>query len=84
MTQLAIHHLPKQVQQVLPVLENLSISEKDFLIDFLNLSKKPTTQPPKNLSRPFSRLGQHKGMMTMRDDFNEYLGDDFWLGESHD
>lgn len=82
MNQLNVNQISQTTRQILPLLESLTVNEKDFLIEYLKISKM-------SLSTQFSqknvnRLGQHKGMIKMRDDFNDYLGDDFWLGESHD
>jgi len=56
------------------VIETLSDADKRQLMAYLQ------RQSPKAERQP-RILDMHRGAMIMREDFDEELGDDFWLGE---
>lgn len=70
------------VQQFVPMIEKLSANERFALVKlimnmpFLTIEKQEKLQ-----SIAKQRLNRHKGAMVMSDDFNDYLGDDFWFPE---
>lgn len=77
------------IQAFAPMIENLSQAERFSLIKmiasipFLPLeSLEGDDEPSLPLSREEiakKRLGVFKGQITMSDDFDDYLGDDFWF-----
>lgn len=83
--------LPPQVQQLLPVLVNLDAEQKLSVINVLTTKKvladshimqKTNTQPKQKKLTPLDR--QYFTEVWMSDDFDDYLGDDFWFGDSSD
>ena len=73
--------LPK-VQAILPALENLKADEYSFLLQFLQNKIVKINKQEMPLSRQEiakKRLGFFKDAMVMSDDFDDYLGDDFWF-----
>ncbi|WP_066800052.1 hypothetical protein [Moraxella oblonga] len=76
--------LSPQVQAILPILENLKDEDYDFLFNFLTKKNIKKSEQTLSLSREEiakKRLGFFQGQITMSDDFDDYLGDDFWFPE---
>ncbi|OPH35784.1 hypothetical protein [Moraxella equi] len=67
--------LSPKVQAILPALENLKADNHSFLLEFLQ--NKIVKIDKQEIAK--KRLGVFKGGMVMSDDFDDYLGDDFWF-----
>ena len=68
-------NLPQEVQAVLPIMASLDLQKRASIAQFLLASD--THAKPK-----LSRLGANSlGVMSISDDFDDDLGDEFWLGE---
>lgn len=82
--------LPASVQAVLPELAKLNSEQKLSVINLLTSqktsfsdvsNKKPQTSPV--TKEKLSPLGRKiLGDVWMSDDFDDYLGDDFWFGDT--
>lgn len=68
-------NFPKEIQSILPILQNLDDKQKYSLIELM-VSKKPATKTTKS---PLGR-GYLGKKVWVSDDFDDYLGDEFWLG----
>lgn len=74
--------LSPKVQAILPALENLKPDDYSFLLEFLQNKIVKIDKQEMPLSRQEiakKRLGFFKGGMVMSDDFDDYLGDNFWF-----
>lgn len=74
--------LSPKVQEILPALENLKADDYSFLLEFLQNKIVKIDKQEMLLSRQEiakKRLGFFKDGMVMSDDFDDYLGDDFWF-----
>lgn len=74
--------LSPKVQAILPALENLEADDYSFLLEFLQNKIVKIDKQEMPLSRQEiakKRLGFFKDGMVMSDDFDDYLGDDFWF-----
>lgn len=72
----SVMYLPPKVQAILPALKELSIQERFSLIHFLtsdDVVDSPKKPAPLDI-RLFDKV-------QMTEDFDEYLGDDFWLSD---
>lgn len=71
--------LPPQVRQILPMLGELNFEQRFSIIDYLyHVEKQTVPESPKKLAPLDVKLFDK---VTISDDFNDYLGDDFWLGK---
>ncbi len=76
---------PPQVQQVLPELSELSLEQKLTLINFLTNSTSLSKQNKTTEQQKINPLGRnYLGDVWVSDDFDDYLGDDFWLGDDNE
>lgn len=68
-------NLPQEVQAVLPMMASLDLQKRASIAQFLLASE--------NDGKPkMSRLGANSlGLFSISDDFDDDLGDEFWLGE---
>ncbi|OOR91873.1 hypothetical protein B0181_02235 [Moraxella caviae] len=67
--------LPQEIQTVLPMMAGLNLEQRAYLASFL-------LNPPAHRA---SRLGANAlGVTHVSDDFDDELGDDFWLGDDTD
>lgn len=74
-------HLPIQIQQALPLMMRLSLEQRASIASLL-LSAKKENSAVIHEKIPRSRLGTNMlGATYVSDDFDEDLGDDFWLGK---
>lgn len=75
----ALKNLPPQVQQILPMLGQLDFEQRFLIIDYLyHVEKQTVSETPKKLAPLDVKLFDK---VTISDDFDEYLGDEFWLGK---
>lgn len=75
----ALKNLPPQVQQILPMLGQLDFEQRFSIIDYLyHVEKQTVSENPKKLAPLDVKLFDK---VTISDDFDEYLGDEFWLGK---
>lgn len=75
----ALKNLPPQVQQILPMLGQLDFEQRFLIIDYLyHVEKQTVAETPKKLAPLDVKLFDK---VTISDDFDEYLGDEFWLGK---
>ncbi|MBS9779063.1 MAG: hypothetical protein KGV51_00405 [Moraxellaceae bacterium] len=80
-------NFPPQVQQILPELSELDLEQKLKLIHFLTNSnpQNRTVQDKTSKQKNINPLGRnYLGDIWVSDDFDEYLGDDFWLGDDNE
>lgn len=81
----ALKNLPPQVQQVLPMLGELDFEQRFLIIDYLYHVEKKAINSQQSLFNQKQiaekRFNRFPNAMTMSDDFDEYLGDDFWFPE---
>ncbi len=79
-------NFPPQVQQILPELSGLDLEQKLKLIHFLtNSTTKNTVNFTKMEQKELNPLGRnYLGEVWVSDDFDDYLGDDFWLGDDNE
>lgn len=75
----ALNNLPPQVQQILPMLGELDFEQRFSIIDYLyHIEKQSLPKIQKKLAPLDVKLFDK---VTMSDDFDDYLGDEFWLGK---
>ncbi len=71
----------------MPVLTNLNLEQKLSLINLLT-NNQPSDESYENnqiTQREISPIGRnYLGKVWMSNDFDEPLGDDFWLGHGHE
>lgn len=72
-----------QVQAILPILENLSINERLSVIGFLANPQKDNVALSKKDEPSIAqkRFNRFPNAIKMSDDFDDDLGDEFWLGK---
>ena len=68
-------NLPQEVQAVLPIMASLDLQKRASIAQYL-LASDADTKPT------ISRLRANSlGVTSVSDDFDDDLGDEFWLGE---
>lgn len=71
-----IRDMPNGVQAILPVLSKLDDNDYEYLYELLTQVRNAPISNEKSM-----RWGRgYLGKITISDDFNDELSDDFWLG----
>lgn len=79
----AVEKIIQSLKDTAPKSQQLNIAKKRYE-NFANTTTQNNDEPTLLLSREEiakKRLGFFQGQITMSDDFDEYLGDEFWLGK---
>lgn len=71
-------------QAVYEIIQKASYQERLWAIEEIIQSLKIAPTPDNKPAITHKRLNRFPNAMTMSDDFDEYLGDDFWLGKNYD
>lgn len=77
-----IQEFEPKVQHFAPMIENLSANERFALIKLImdmpfGMNKKKAD----DIDNAHKRFNRHPNAIIMADNFDDHLGDDFWLGK---